>query len=245
MSRHFELKRGTAQGDSPSPFLYNLAAQVLLLKIELCSELQGIYPAAPQNFQDDLDTTPFAYESNGETNRNKSFADDGNNFLILSIQNLSTLKDILLKFRTLSGLECNVDKSYVMRIGDTEGEIDQAILDLGFPFTTELTKLGFIITNSANITEKNYEKIISKITNITRFLDRFNLSVPRKISIYKTLLLPQINFVATVQPPPPPPRYHFKYPVRHNVQFCYSWLKYSQKSSIPSHGKRWTGHVCT
>jgi hypothetical protein len=185
MSRVFELKRGTAQGDSPSPFLYNLAAQVLLLRIELCSELQGIYPAAPQNFPQNLDMTPFAYESNGKTNRNESFADDGNNFLILSIQNLRALKNILLEFRTLSGLEFNVDKSYVMRIGDIKGEIDQSILDLGFPFTTELTMLGFVITNTANIIEKNYEKIITKISNITRFWDRFNLSVPGKIAIFK------------------------------------------------------------
>ena len=44
LSNTFDLGRGTAQGDSPSPFLYNLAAQILLLKIELSPDLKGIYP---------------------------------------------------------------------------------------------------------------------------------------------------------------------------------------------------------
>ena len=40
----FKLERGTAQGDSPSPFLYNLAAQVLLWKLEYDPQIEGIYP---------------------------------------------------------------------------------------------------------------------------------------------------------------------------------------------------------
>ena len=35
MSESFELEKGHAQGDSPSPLLYNFAAQILLFKIEL------------------------------------------------------------------------------------------------------------------------------------------------------------------------------------------------------------------
>jgi hypothetical protein len=46
LSKEFKLERGTAQGDSPSPFLYNLAAQILLWKIELDPHLAGIYPTA-------------------------------------------------------------------------------------------------------------------------------------------------------------------------------------------------------
>ena len=80
-----------------------------------------------------------------QTSKNESFADDSNNFLILEVQSISRLKKILDDFRKLSGLACNVDKSYIMRIGDDSGEISQEILDIGFPFTNEITILGFIL----------------------------------------------------------------------------------------------------
>jgi hypothetical protein len=108
---------------------------------------------------------------------------------------------VLAEFRKLSGLECNVEKSYVMRIGDLTGEVEQNILDLGFPFVDEITILGFTLQNYGDMAAKNFEKITSKVLNIVRFWERFNLTLPGKISIYKTLLLPQINFVSSVLSP--------------------------------------------
>jgi hypothetical protein len=140
----------------------------------------------------------FAHESNGETNRNESFADDSNNFIMMDLRSLSKLKNILHNFKILSGLECNVNKSFIMRIGDLEGGIDQSILDLGFPFTNSITILGFVINNDGTCVEKNFEKIQNKILNIVRFWEQFNLSLPGKIAIYKTLLLPQLNFISSV-----------------------------------------------
>jgi len=202
LSQKFDLKRGTAQGDSPSPFLYNIAAQILIWKIELDPEIKGIYGQTDINNPiGELNRDFFAYESKGETNKNESFADDANNFLMLEYQTLAKLKLVLDTFRVLSGLECNVDKSYIMRIGNLEGEISQEILELGFPVTNEITVLGFTIQNTGNMIAKNYEKVREKIFNIIRFWERFNLSMPGKITIYKTLLLPQINYVATILTP--------------------------------------------
>jgi hypothetical protein len=203
LSKGFDLKRGTAQGDSPSPFLYNLAAQILLWKIELDPDIEGIYPPVPENdVVPDINHEFFAYESNRETNRNESFADDGNNFVLLKFESLLKIKNILLEFRYLSGLSCNVEKSFVMRIGDLSGEVEQRILDLGFPFTNSLTVLGFHIANNGTIVSANFEKVRVKINNIIRFWERFGLSLSGKIAIYKTLILPQINFVGTVLTPP-------------------------------------------
>ena len=88
-----------------------------------------------------------------------------------------------------------------MPIGDIEGDIEPEILGLGFPFTNELTILGFILNNNDTFVEKNYKKVLRKIDNIIRFWERFNLSIPGKISIYKTLLIPQINFIASILTP--------------------------------------------
>jgi len=159
-SGKFDLKRGTAQGDSPSPFLYNLAAQVLIWKIELDPEIKGIFRPLLDNQQNaPLNTNLFAYESNGETYKNESFADDANNFLLLEYNTILKVKQVLLHFRKLSGLDCNVDKSYIMRIGDLNGEIDQRIIDLGFPFANEITVLGFTLQNHGNMVAKNFEKV--------------------------------------------------------------------------------------
>ena len=200
----FRLDRGTAQGDSPSPFLYNLAAQILLWKLEYDPEMEGIYPdpniIGNRPFVDLNSTSYFAHESNNETSRNESFADDSNNFLILNFNSLNRLKTILEQFRELSGLSCNVEKSFVMRIGDDTGPIDQSIIDIGFPFVNQITVLGFVLRNDG-IEAVNFEKTKTKIANIIRFWERFNLTVPGKIAIYKTLLLPHLNFLSTIITP--------------------------------------------
>ncbi len=64
-----------------------------------------------------------------------------------------------------------------MRIGDTSAPVDQRIVELGFPFTDEITVLGFVLRNDENFVLQNFEKISGKINNIIRFWERFNLSV--------------------------------------------------------------------
>ena len=65
----------------------------------------------------------FAYESKKETNKNESFADDSSNFVKLKYDTILALKNSLIAFRYLSGLECNVEKSFIMRIGNLEGDV--------------------------------------------------------------------------------------------------------------------------
>jgi len=43
LSEPFELGRGHAQGNSPSPFLYNMAAQICIWKIELDPLIKSVY----------------------------------------------------------------------------------------------------------------------------------------------------------------------------------------------------------
>jgi hypothetical protein len=45
----FDLLKGTAQGDCPSPIIYNICAQILLFKIELCPEIRRIDAAGTTN----------------------------------------------------------------------------------------------------------------------------------------------------------------------------------------------------
>jgi hypothetical protein len=90
----FDLLKGTAQGDCPSPIIYNICAQVIIFKIELDDRISSITPgrqmpsAAPDP---DPDPVPndFMYESNYEMSKNESFADDStiimDNFVLQGI----------------------------------------------------------------------------------------------------------------------------------------------------------------
>jgi hypothetical protein len=79
--------------------------------------------------------------------------------------------------------------------------ISNEILDLGFVFTDKITLLGFTLQNYGDITAANFNNIILKIDKLIRFWDRFFLSLPGKITIYKTFLISQINYVASIFTP--------------------------------------------
>ncbi len=214
----FQLEKGHAQGDSPLPLLYNMAAQICIWKIELEPGIKSVYSQellAPDPNQDPdpdprqgLNPVPvtvqvFENESNRETDKNESFADDANNFTVLKLESLAKLKEILESFRTLSGLSCNVEKTSVMRIGNLDGEVDQEIVNLGFSFVNDMVLLGFKLSNTENLEEINFLSVLEKIQNTVRFWERFYLSLPGKISVYKCLLLSQISYKASILMPPP------------------------------------------
>ncbi len=83
--------------------------------------------ASPDHISVPITVQVFENESNRETDKNESFADDANNFTVLKLDSLAKLKKILEAFRILSGLSCNVEKTSVMRIGNLEGEVDPEI----------------------------------------------------------------------------------------------------------------------
>jgi hypothetical protein len=171
LSFAFQLEKGHAQGDSPSPLLYNMAAQICIWKIELEPGIKSVYsqelrapdpnPGADPDLRPGLNPVPvtvqvFENESNRETDKNESFADDANNFLVLELESLAKLKEILESFRILSGLSGNVEKTSVMRIGNLDGEVDQDIIDLGFSFVNEMVRLGFKLSNNESLEEINF-----------------------------------------------------------------------------------------
>jgi hypothetical protein len=85
-----------------------------------------------------------------------------------------------------------------MRIGDLTGEISPEIINLGFSFRDKITLLGFTLQNYWDITAANFERVITKIDTLIRFWERFFLSLPGKIVVYKTFLIPQINYLAAI-----------------------------------------------
>jgi len=75
------LERGDAQGNTPSPILYNMAQQILLFKIELSPLVKSVFynQRVPRNL---LSVLPADYgvmyrnENAAQTNKAEGFADD-------------------------------------------------------------------------------------------------------------------------------------------------------------------------
>ena len=108
-SEKFNFGKGHAQGDSPSPLLYNFAAQILLFKIELDPQIKSIRPRA--FLPGPIRPAPlFENESNRETEKSDCFADDNTVATMFEIESLRRLKEILLSFRLISGLSTNYKK---------------------------------------------------------------------------------------------------------------------------------------
>ncbi len=87
------------------------------------------------------------------------------------------------------------------RIGNLEGEIPENIRNLGFSFVDEMVLLGFTLSNGNNIVDLNFNPVIEKIQNSIRYWERFFLSIPGKITVYKCLLLSQISYKASILMP--------------------------------------------
>jgi hypothetical protein len=198
----FPLGKGHAQGDSPSPLLYNLAAQIFIFKIELNPNIARI-PRIMDYFEEIAVPVPTPYkgEGLGLTDINESFADDSSIIFLFKLQSLVELKAVLTGFKILSGLSSNLEKSFVMRIGNLDDDIPMEIAELGFTFADKIKLLGFILQNHGDIISSNFEQVNIKIDNLIRFWERFFLSLPGRISIYKTLLIPQINYILTIFTP--------------------------------------------
>jgi hypothetical protein len=117
----------------------------------------------------------------------------------MEVGSLSRIKDILVSFGNISGLECNVDKTILMQVG-SDSQIDQAILDLGLDVKREITLLGLIIENDTGNFQKSLSKITNAITREINFWIHFNLSLPGRIAIAKAMLYSQLNYLGCFLP---------------------------------------------
>jgi hypothetical protein len=106
LSQPFELGKGHAQGDSPSPILYNLAAQIQIFRIEFDDRVEAIVPLNRDPIIELAPTLYYKEEGLGQTTKNESFADDSSNLVLLKLECLLALKNILHEFKILSGLSC-------------------------------------------------------------------------------------------------------------------------------------------
>ena len=195
----FDLDRGNAQGDTISPFLFNLGYQLLLFKLDLSLQIKGILEEVVTSAAAFLEQHGLIQQVRVRDPKAFALADDCSLLLQLDRQNLENVIEVLRNFHVISGLECNLEKTALMVVGTNE-PVPLEISTLGFEITNEITLLGAKIKNTGFCFDNNVDKIIEKIRAQSNFWKRFNLSLPGRISIAKTFLYSQINYLGCILP---------------------------------------------
>jgi hypothetical protein len=194
-SKHFVLGSGRPQGDNLSPITFNFCEQILIFKIELDPRIEKI----PYNILSRVQSPiPFSFESNRETVCNESLADDNTILTLMTRNSLEKIRETLLDFEKISGLCCNYDKTVLMPVFEPSDEEKIFSEELGFRIVNNIHLLGMDITPDFADISKNFTKIKEKILLQVRFWERFKLSLPGRLSIAKTFLVSQLNYLGCV-----------------------------------------------
>jgi hypothetical protein len=192
---YFDLERGNAQGDNISPFTFNLCYQILLFKLQFDLQIASIVqePVIPPTHP------PLPNSVSTDSPRVYGLADDATVLTTMDVNSLSRIKAILEDFGSISGLECNVEKTILMQVGSNL-PVEPEIVQLGFDIRDEITLLGLIIQKDSGVWEKNFSKISNAIKKEINFWIRFNLSLPGRIAISKSMLYSQLNYLGCFLP---------------------------------------------
>jgi hypothetical protein len=114
-------------------------------------------------------------------------------FVSLDFETVARIKTILEQFGSISGLLCNVEKTTLLPIGQNI-LLDDRIRDLGFVIVEKVTILGLDI-NRDGVTNSNFIRLLEKIRSIIANWTPYNLSLPGRINVAKSLMYSQINYL--------------------------------------------------
>jgi hypothetical protein len=198
-STYFDLERGNAQGDTTSPYIFNIGYQILIFKMNYDLQIPGLIE--PPDVPPDIQPIVPHRQVNASPHIMFAFADDRTIVTTMDFASLSRIKYILEDFSKISGLECNVEKTTLMQFGAAL-PITEEIRSLGFEISNSMTILGLKINGDSLDFQENWEKILLKVRNQIRHWIRFNLSLTGRINIAKTMLYSQINYLGCFLPVP-------------------------------------------
>jgi hypothetical protein len=173
-------------------------------------QIEGLieFPRIPENIP------PLPETVSTHTRKISAYADDANMLIALEYETLHRIKVILEQFGAISGLRCNVEKTNLLPLGENIN-FDVRIHELGFNIVDKLTVLGLEIDRNG-ATENNFSRVAYKIKALIANWKPYNLSLPGRINIAKSLLYSQINYLGCFQSFPNRHRNH-----RHcNHGFC-------------------------
>jgi hypothetical protein len=86
-------------------------------------------------------------------------------------------------------------------LDNTDIVSNEILADCGFKIVNEVELLGVKINKNLTSIEENFERTKQKILSKISFWSRFNLSLPGRISIAKTFMIPQVNYLGSFLKP--------------------------------------------
>ncbi len=176
-SQFFSISRGIRQGCPISALLFILVVEIMAIHIRGNSDISGI-----------------RYSEKDEVIISQ-LADDTTLFLS-DTQSLINSIAFITKFGKSSGLKLNKDKTEAFWIG---ADMNKKEKPLGLSWTKDFIKcLGIWCGPSIEgAVRKNFEEKIKKIKSLLNLWSQRNLSLKGKVSVLRSIVLPQILYTAT------------------------------------------------
>ena len=186
ISRPFQIQRSCRQGDPLSPYIFVLCAEILASMIRGNENIRGIQIR-------DLDFKITQY------------ADDTTLILDGSEKSLQNAMSTLNKFRDMSGLKINNDKTVAVWIGSFKNRNTKICnnLKINWNFNGTFDFLGVIFdTDLDEMISHNYNKSLQAMTKMISNWKKRNLTVLGRVVVIKSLVLPKLSYVAQMLPNP-------------------------------------------
>ena len=176
LSDFFHIGRGCRQGDSLSPYIFILCAEILAIRIRNNKNIKGI-------------------SMNENEFKLTQFADDTAVILDGSEPSLKETLNELSFYAKISGLKVNFEKTQVVWIGAKKYSTNSIKTKWKLTWGSEHFKLLGITFNVdlEKILNINYKDKIMKMQNLIKLWKRRYLTPMGKVTVIKSLLLPIFN----------------------------------------------------
>ena len=185
LSNYFTLSRGIRQGCPISAFLFILVAEILAVNLRADATIEGI-------------------KISGQEFKISQLADDTTMFL-KDKKSIEIALALFNKFGTYSGLKLNLDKTEIIPIGvSPKGNInfsdDLKYIDIN---KKAFKTLGVWFSGDSHVSMNlNYKARIEKVEKLLFIWKARCLSLKGKITILKTLIVPQfVHLFSTIYTP--------------------------------------------
>ena len=172
-SEWFPCTKGTFQGSPLSGLIFDLASDIFASKIRSANSVKGV-------------------KISNQEIKIMQYADD-TTISLGDEQSVQQVMEILEEFKKTSGLEINVQKSSVMRLGSCKHDRTPIC---GIEAVAKVKILGVWFSATEQCNDDNIDPIIRNIKNVTNSWQQRNLTIKGRIVIAKSLLASQLVYVA-------------------------------------------------